>query len=424
MAQQLYGKNYADMSEKYRRNNTKAEFKAARREQRMAGEKMQEDTPAAAEASESVQKAAKRGAYESGQQYYNSDRELVDMGAPNKDYKSEDNNPYTVENISDFDLAAGGAGSSKGTNRLSAQDIRRLREQGGFSRQEIVDYAENHDFGDGPGASGGKAQALLQQYKDAIAKNSAKDEEVDTPEPTPEPAPTPELTPEPAPAPKPTVPPGGNLQTQEQESTATVTGDNSNAASGQQANTAAGGGTQQTQIAGDGNTVTNNQSIDNSVDNSRTYGGSTRSFTYNPSGGATEPFKETPLGTPAKVDDPVSKATMAGFYEVDDSPAANASRLDRQIDQNRENQKYYKDTSSIAQKAIDNAAKNAYINPANLDKRIAAREQNSFDRSTLMGANIFGDMFAFQAPKWNSPKDPEKVEQPDFQGMYETYTKF
>ena len=34
MAKQLYGKNYADMSDKYRSKNTKQEFKDARREQR------------------------------------------------------------------------------------------------------------------------------------------------------------------------------------------------------------------------------------------------------------------------------------------------------------------------------------------------------------------------------------------------------
>ena len=113
------------------------------------------------------------GGYQSGQQYYR-DGKLVDMGAPNRDKPSKDNNPYTVKNIEDFDLDAGGAGASKGTNRLSAQDMKRLRKQGGFSRKEIVDYAENTDFGDGPGASGGKAQALLSKYKDALTNKQAK----------------------------------------------------------------------------------------------------------------------------------------------------------------------------------------------------------------------------------------------------------
>ena len=383
MAKQLYGKNYADMSDKYKSKNTKEEFKEARREQRMAGDAMEADTSVAAEASNSVKNAAaksKSDKYQSGQQYYAGDK-LKDMGAPNKDYPSEDNNPYTNANIEDFDLAAGGAGAKKGTQRLSAQDMRRLREQGGFSRQEIVDYAENFDFGDGPGASGGKAQALLSQYKDAIAKNKAKDnEEGQVTQPEVDIAPAPEAPP----------------ATRAIEGPATM-GDNNNASGPQQAETAAGGGTQQTQISGDNNTVTNNQAIDNS----RSYGGSTRVFNYQGSGDLTK-------------DTPVSAATMAGFYDVDDSPAANAARVDRQSDQNTQLQAKYSDTSSIAQGAIDRSGENAYIDPAALDKRVSAGAQNMFDRSTLMGANIFGDTAAYGAPNWNSPKDPEKVEKPDF----------
>lgn len=408
MAKQLYGKNYADMSDKYRSKNTKQEFKDARREQRgdtmmnglpqdnskegqrMAGDALEADTPVAAEASESVKNAAAKGkskdTYQKGQQHY-SKGELVDTGAPNKDYPGQDNNPYTVKKIENFDLAAGGAGSKKGTNRLSAQDMRRLREQGGFSRQEIVDYAENHDFGDGPGASGGKAQALLSQYKDAIAKNKAKDNE-EAPEPVQETAP----------APTPVA--------QETEGSAAI-GDNSNAAGPQEAETAAGGGTQQNIQSGDGNISVNQQAIDNS----RTYGGSTRFFNYQGSGDQA-------------TDTPVSAATMAGFYDVDDSPAANAARVDRQSDQNTQLQEKYSDTSGIAQGAIDNAAKNAYIDPAALDKRVSAGAQNMFDRSTLMGANIFGDMFAGKAPTWKSPNPPEKVETPDFSKLYDTYTSF
>lgn len=123
--------------------------------------------------SEKADTPVKSAKYQSGQQYY-SDGKLVDMGAPNKDYPEQDNNPYTVKNIQNFELTAGGAGAKKGTERLSAQDIKRLRTQGGFSRKKLVDYAENTDFGDGPGASGGKAQALLSKYKDALATKQAK----------------------------------------------------------------------------------------------------------------------------------------------------------------------------------------------------------------------------------------------------------
>jgi len=412
MAKNLVGKNYADMGDKYRSKNTKQEFKDARREQRMAGNALEADTPVAAEAAESVKEAAvkaKGGQYQKGQQHY-SKGELVDTGAPNKDYPGQDSNPYTVKKIENFDLAAGGAGAKKGTNRLSAQDMKRLHEQGGFSRQEIVDYAENHDFGDGPGASGGKAQALLSKYKDEIKANQEKEKAPSSEPVTPKPEVTPAPTPEPVE--EKGFPLGGGMmgddsyysdQRQNQETEVVASGDNSNAAGGQQVNTAPGGGAISNQVAGDNNNITNTQNIDNSVDNSRTYGGSSRVFNYQGS------------GNPA-TDTPVSAATMAGFYDVDDSPAANASRLDRQVDQNRQNQQYYKEsTSNIAQNAIDNAAKNAYIDPAALDKRVFAGAQNMFDRSTVMGANIFGDMFAGKAPTWNSPKPAEKVEKPDFE---------
>ena len=418
MAKNLVGKNYADMSEKYRSKYTKQEFKDARREQRMAGEALEADTPVAAEASETVKGAAaksKGGQYQKGQQHY-SQGELVNTGAPNKDYPGQDNNPYTVKKIENFDLAAGGAGAKKGTNRLSAQDMKRLNEQGGFSKQEIVDYAENTDFGDGPGASGGKAQALLSKYKDAIKANQEK-------EPTPEPVtPKPEVTPTPTPEPteEKKIPVGGGMmgddsfytsQDQEQETEVVASGDDSNAAGGQQVNTAPGGGAISNQVAGDNNKIDNTLNIDNSVDNSRAYGGSSRVFNYQSS------------GNPA-TDTPVSAATMGGFYDVDDSPAANAARVDRQSDQNTELQKKYSDTSSIAQGAIDNAAENAYIDPAALDKRVSASAQNMFDMSTVMRANIFGDMFAAKPPTWNSPKEPEKVETPDFSKLYKTYTEF
>lgn len=396
IAKNLVGKNYADMSDKYRSKNTKQEFKDARREQRMAGEALEADTPVAAEASESVKDAAsksKGGQYQKGQQHY-SKGELVDTGAPNKDYPGQDNNPYTVKKIENFDLAAGGAGSSKGTNRLSAQDIKRLREQGGFSRQEIVDYAENTDFGDGPGASGGKAQALLSKYKDAIKKNQDKEAasapaQGTTPKPQPEPTPTP--------APTPTPEQTGPVEVKGNDNV-TVTGDYG---------AELGDGAASLQVG----MIKGNNSGNVTVDNSRIYEGSNRTFNYT---GGSNPALDTP----------VSAATTAGYYDVDDSPAANAGRLDRQIDSNNLAQQQYNDTSGIAQGAIDNAAKNAYIDPAAINKGLYGSSQNDFDMSTILGSKIFGDTGAFSTADWNSPKPPEKVEKPDFEKMYNTYTEF
>ena len=105
--------------------------------------------------------------FKEGQQYY-SGGEKVNMGRPDQNNPDTDNNPYTNSNIQDFDLAAGGAGASKGTKRLSKQDMKRLHSQGGFSKQEIIDYANSLDPNDGPGASGGKAQKLLARWTEGL----------------------------------------------------------------------------------------------------------------------------------------------------------------------------------------------------------------------------------------------------------------
>ena len=61
-----------------------------------------------------------------------------------------------VSNINNFDRTAGGAGSQKGTDRLSASDLKNLRGQG-HSLQDIVNYA---DKSYASGAKGGQACLL------------------------------------------------------------------------------------------------------------------------------------------------------------------------------------------------------------------------------------------------------------------------
>jgi hypothetical protein len=358
-----YYQKYRDLTPEQReRAGSKAEFSAKKKELGLKGINVEKDTKTrmAGDALNEMRTRGKEGVEEGN----NYNQGTVD---------SMNQQVYGVENINDFDASASGRGSLNNENRLSKADIKGLRKEGGFNRKQILQYVEdNPDVA----SDGQAAQNLLNRYKDKIADKQAKKEDKEPDQPVQETASTP-------------VAEQGGPQ---------AIGDNSNAAGPQNAETATGGGTQQTQIAGDNNTVTNNQAIDNS----RTYGGSTRTFNYQSS------------GNPA-TDTPVSAATMGGFYDVDDSPAANAARVDRQVDQNRQNQQYYKEsTSGIAQRAIDNAAKNAYIDPAALDKRVSAGAQNMFDMSTVMGANIFGDMFANGAPQWKSPKPAKPVEQPNF----------
>lgn len=378
-----YYQKYSQLTDKQKkRAGSKADFIQRKQELGLKGVNVKKDTKTrmAGDALNQMRSRGREGVKE-GSKY---NQETVN---------SMNQQVYGVKNINDFDASASGRGSLNNENRLSKADIKGLRREGGFNRKQILEYVENNPE---VASDGQAAQNLLNKYKDNIAARKAKNEEKEVVEPVQE---TTQTT------------PVDTSPTQDQETIASVEGDNSNAAGGQQVNTEAGGGTIANQISGNNNTISNNQNIDNSVDNTRSYGGSTRIFNYTG-------------GSNAATDTPVSAATMAGFYDVDDSPAANASRLDRQIDQNRQGQQYYSNTSNIAQGAIDRAANNRFIDPRSLDERIAARTQNMFDQSTLMSNNIFGDMFAVKPVNYNSPKDPEKVEQPDFEEMYGTYTKF
>ena len=162
---------------------------------------------------------------------------------------------------------------------------------------------------------------------------------------------------------------------------------------------------QQSSVVGDNNYVYQNQ--DNSV---RNYGGDNRSFVYNSQG-------EGP-------DTPATMATLAGFYAPDDSPAAQAKRLDMHVTMNRDNQKAYANTSHIAEGAIARADRNSYIDPAALDKRIAERSEYHRSKATLKGNQIFGDLFGMSGPTWNSATPADPVEKPDFDEMYDKYTDF
>ena len=161
-----------------------------------------------------------------------------------------------------------------------------------------------------------------------------------------------------------------------------------------------------TNIDGNNNVVTNNQ--DNSI---RQYGGDTRIFNYK--GGAN-----------AGLDTPASMATMAGLYDVNDSASKQAKFTDLFSTLNRDTQKQYGNTQSFAQEAIARARNNESLDINAMDKRIKDREMYSRAKADVMGSNIFGDMFKGSAPNWNSPEREGPVETPDFNKMYEKYSKF
>ena len=177
------------------------------------------------------------------------------------------------------------------------------------------------------------------------------------------------------------------------------------------------GAGQQTQVISQDNDQTstisgNNNYVNQQQDNSiRQYGGDTRIFNYQGGGDR-------------RTDTPVSAATMGGFYDVDDSPAKQAKFMDMYSTLNRDAQKKYQDTSSIAQGAISRARMNESLDINAMDKRIKDREMYSRAKADVMGANIFGDMFNFEAPKFQMPTPEKPVETPDFEKMYDKYSDF
>ena len=132
-----------------------------------------------------------------GKYFYNKKGELKK--------RTENNNPFDVESLDDFDLRAAGSGSYRGIERLGSGELRSLRDEG-RSREEIMEYAAGLD----EGKVGDRAQEVLATWTDKIkqGKNPKNDqplpiedekpvkpqpiEDEITPEPTPEPTPDPD----------------------------------------------------------------------------------------------------------------------------------------------------------------------------------------------------------------------------------------
>ena len=159
-------------------------------------------------------------------------------------------------------------------------------------------------------------------------------------------------------------------------------------------------------VTGDNNYTNINQ--DNSV---RQYGGDNRIFQYQSN------------GNPA-TDTPASMATLGGFYDVDDSPAKQAKFQDLYSTLNSDAQKKYSNTSHIAQGAIAQANRNSTLDAGAMDARIYNREQYSRAKADQMGMNLFGDMYKGNGPSWQTADPQKPVETPDFEKMYDKYSKF
>ena len=133
----------------------------------------------------------------------------------------------------------------------------------------------------------------------------------------------------------------------------------------------------------------------------------------------------------ASIDTTFTDRIKSGADSFDDSTTANQNRLNRQINNFRDGADYYKDTSSIAQGAIDRAEKNRYINTEALDNRINNREMYNNARSDVTRSEIFGDIWKNQyidddleRQPWQSAEPGKPVEDPDWEDMYNKYTDF
>ena len=353
-----------------------------------------------------------------------------------------------VDDINDFDRTAGGAGAQRGEDRLSAADLKNLDSQG-FSKQDIIDYSER-SVADGS-KQGKRARNLLEKFKADLA-NAAPDVPAPKPEftpvdpvapaPDPKPAPTPTPTPAPTPSrpsnpfnpnqssqvvqqvnqPDPFAPPsapvnsnpnpnlGGNQDLQ-QSNQASVSQNQNQQNENNSTNTINGDygyiNNSQMNFGGDNNSMIIQKNYGN-----QTSGGGTGS-------GSSNEFGAKNLGSSNIQDTDVSD--MAAYKSTDyDSPASTAAFAARHgaINDMLQGNNYV--PNFAAQNIAARKSLNIGADTAALDRRIQERPMFSGARAALMGTLAYGDMYKYEAPKWQSGLGTGKApDDPDLEGMYE-----
>lgn len=135
-------------------------------------------------------------------------------------------------------------------------------------------------------------------------------------------------------------------------------------------------------IDGNQNTVSQDNSINQTVDNSdnsrRYYGGSSRTFNYTGGDGESNLY-----------DSPVSKATMGGYYDTDDSPAAAAKFMDMYVDSNILGQRDIR--KDYDKRKITDYGPNDPNRIPELEGRLNKSIQGSRDRAAKQERKMFGD---------------------------------
>ena len=144
-------------------------------------------------------------------------------------------------------------------------------------------------------------------------------------------------------------------------------------------------------VNGNNNTTISNQ--DNSI---RQYGGDNRSLvineanTGNQQGGGSGGYYNT-------ADKAITMGTLGGFYDVDDSPGAQASFVDQQQTMNRDAQKRYAG-QGLATAATYSNYRAGDVDIHGLQSRIDNVPNKYFDMATVQGVRTYGDRDAYREP--------------------------
>lgn len=108
---------------------------------------------------------------------------------------------------------------------------------------------------------------------------------------------------------------------------------------------------------------------------------------------------------------PIRDLTMAGYFDVSDSPAKTAGFMKKYGDLNRANQSDYSNTGvRTAQKYMNMGANNKVVDTNALDKQVRNNPLYHRDMSRVEGSFTFGDLYANGGgvPKWNYEPKPNE----------------
>tara|TARA_Y100000401_G_scaffold78141_1_gene63756 strand:+ start:886 stop:1836 length:951 start_codon:yes stop_codon:yes gene_type:complete len=276
----------------------------------------------------------------------------------------EGNMASYVDYLNNYDRKARGAGSSKGTDRFSGLDIRHAHDAAkdfGVNKYDAADqvlqYARTNEDNT---KMGGAAEDALDNLREML-----KDR------------------PEPETGTDPGTNPGTDTPTQEPgqggggQKTKDVTGGDYGITSPISQDNDIG-------IDGNNNRVNQDNSINQTIDsrdqsdNRRYYGGSSRVFNYRGGDGESKLY-----------DSPVSMATMGGFYDTDDSPAAAAKFMDMYVDSNILGQRDIR--RDYDKRKITDYGANDPGRMTELEGRLGKSIKGSRSRSDKQERKMFGD---------------------------------